>query len=275
MLRTRFTHFVNTTQQSAVSVVEYFNPLNTAYKSGIMDFYHEGGTRTAPAAGVSKVSFAPGIGPQVHLLLMADAFTSHLTGLVVMTGHTGVSSTTLLTETNLFPSIASPSTQTAFPGLNISSSITNVSLLNEPFYLALEELVANATLSSIFPFPSNNRLTLVGFIQLGTSYTAVTASVPSTDNAYLYNRTTLAVTYLLSFVFLLLTGIIGMHCLSANGEVSSNDFSHVLVATRNPKLDPVADILEVDPGPSSQSAACARLVFGEVDVPQSRIWGSF
>ncbi|KAJ7442307.1 hypothetical protein FB451DRAFT_113524 [Mycena latifolia] len=117
---------------------------------------------------------------------------------------------------------------------------------------ALQDLVANATLS---------------FIHLNTGTTTVTASIPSTENVYLYNRTTLAVTYILSFALLLIISVLGMYCLISNGEASSNDFSHLLVATRNPKLDPVADTVERDPGLSSESAARTRLMFGEVEVP--------
>ncbi|KAJ7116004.1 hypothetical protein C8R44DRAFT_219505 [Mycena epipterygia] len=191
-----------------------------------MDFYHEGGNRDNAPAGVEGVSFAPGIGAQAHLLSMADAFTDHLIGTILRDGRTGVmTSTTLLSETNLLDSLVSPSLETQFPGLNISSSITNVSQ-------ALQDLIANATLSFIHP---------------NTGSTTVSASVPSTDNVYLYNRTTLAATYLSSFVILLLTSIAGMYSLIANGEPSSNDFSHVLLATRNPRFTAFRDWIATAP----------------------------
>ncbi|KAJ7446674.1 hypothetical protein FB451DRAFT_1536862 [Mycena latifolia] len=82
-----YTHFFNGTQESRVSVTEYFNPLNTTYKSGQMDFYYVDGNRDNAAAGVEGVSFAPGIGPQVHLLSIADALSDHLNGEIVRNGH--------------------------------------------------------------------------------------------------------------------------------------------------------------------------------------------
>ncbi|KAF8196808.1 hypothetical protein K438DRAFT_1760280 [Mycena galopus ATCC 62051] len=116
-----------------------------------------------------------------------------------------------------------------------------------PVTQALEQLIANATLS---------------FVHLNTGNTTVTVAVPSTDNVYLYNRRTLAITYLLSLGILLLTSILGMYCLITNGEPSSNDFSQILVATRNPQLDVVADSVEAD-GLSSKASGRIRLQFGE------------
>ncbi|KAJ7765484.1 hypothetical protein DFH07DRAFT_810749 [Mycena maculata] len=251
------THFYNGTQDIWVSVVDFLDPLDTSWKGtnkNTMDFYSEGGNSSNPSAGVEGVSFAPGIGAQVHLLAMADALTARLTGSITRNANTGViASTTLLSETNIFASITSPNLQTQFPGLNVSSSVTNVTQ-------ALQQLVANATLS---------------YVHLNTGSTAVTALVPSTENVYLYNRTTLALTYLVSFAILLVTSIIGIYCLVANREASTNDFSQLLVATRNPNLDAVAEIVEADPGLSGKAAGRTRLMFREVDVPGRGVKAAF
>jgi hypothetical protein len=112
-------------------------------------------------------------------------------------------------------------------------------------------------------------------MHLNTGFTTVSASVPSTENVYHYNHTTLAATYLSFFVILLLISALGMYCLITNGEPSSNDFSHLLVATRNPKLDAVADTVEADPGLSGSAAGRTRLMFGEIDVPQRGVKAAF
>ncbi|KAJ7155378.1 hypothetical protein C8R43DRAFT_427693 [Mycena crocata] len=112
-------------------------------------------------------------------------------------------------------------------------------------------------------------------MDLNTGSAIVSASVPSTDDVYLYNRLTLGITYGLAFVLLLFASAMGMYCLIANGEPSSNDFSQLLVATRNPKLDPMAEPIEADPGLSGTSAARTRLMFGEVDVPGRGVKAAF
>ncbi|KAF7364222.1 hypothetical protein MSAN_01081800 [Mycena sanguinolenta] len=233
------THFYNSTQDIWVSVIDYLDPLNTTWKASNSDFnfFNEGGYTANPTAGVEGVSFAPGVGAPLHLLAMADAFTAHMIGDIAINSNTGdVLSTTLLSETGLFESIPSTVDSLPFPGINVTASTTNVTQ-------ALEQLIANATLS---------------FVNLNTGNTTVTAAVPSTDNVYLYNRKTLATTYLSSFVTLLLISVLGMYCLIANGEPSSNDFSQILVATRNPQLDMVADAVEAD-GLSSEALGRIRL----------------
>ncbi|KAJ6482004.1 hypothetical protein C8R45DRAFT_1003721 [Mycena sanguinolenta] len=233
------THFYNGTQDIWVSVVDYLDPLDTSWKAsnGSFDFFSEGAIHGNPSTGVPGVSFAPGVGGPVHLLAMADAFTAHMIGNIAINANTGAvfTTTTLLPET-LFEPIPSPVGSLPFPGMNVSSSITNVTQ-------ALEQLVANATLS---------------FVNLGTGNTTVTASVPSTDSVYQYNCKGLAGTYLSSFVILLFISILGMYCLIANGEPSSNDFSQILLATRNPQLDVVADAMETD-GVSSKTSGRIRL----------------
>ncbi|KAF8171185.1 hypothetical protein K438DRAFT_1982175 [Mycena galopus ATCC 62051] len=233
------THFYNGTQDIWVSVVDYLDPLNTTLKAsdGDYNFFNDGGYEVNPTTGVQGVSFAPGLGAPLHLLAMADAFTAHMIGDMAINSNTGdVLSTTLLSETGIFESIPSPIDSLPFPGINVTASITNVTQ-------ALEQLIANATLS---------------FVHLNTGNTTVTAVVPLTDNVYLYNRKTLAVTYLSSFAILLLISILGMYCLITNGESSSNDFSQILVATRNPQLDVVAEAMEVD-GLSSKASGRIRL----------------
>ncbi|KAJ7778242.1 hypothetical protein B0H16DRAFT_1711769 [Mycena metata] len=246
------THFFNSTQESNVAVVEYLAPLNTTYKAGqtLLGRILSDGTSVNEGQ-----SFRPGFGAQLHLLAMADAFTAHLTGYVWRDGHTGVIETdsTLLPETSLFGLIISPDVEPQFRGLNVSSSVTNMTP-------ALQQLIANATLS---------------YMQLNTGSTAVTATVPSTENVYSYTRTTLATTYLVSFAILVVISAFGMFCLISMGEPGSNDFSYLLVATRNPELDQVAAAVEEDQGISTQSVARTRLVFGDVQVPGRGVTTAF
>ncbi|KAF8196804.1 hypothetical protein K438DRAFT_1825574 [Mycena galopus ATCC 62051] len=86
------THFYNGTQDIWVSVVDYLDPLNTTWKASnsAFNFYNQGGYAANPSAGAEGVSFAPGVGTQVHLLAMADAFTAHMNGDVTVNGNTGV-----------------------------------------------------------------------------------------------------------------------------------------------------------------------------------------
>ncbi|KAJ7029243.1 hypothetical protein C8F04DRAFT_1117058 [Mycena alexandri] len=252
------THFFNSTQESTVSVVEFLAPLNTTYKAGqtLLGGILSDGAGDGQSDGVNDgQSFRPGFGAQLHLLAMADAFTAHLTGNIWRDGHTGVIETTntLLPETGLFGPIVSPDLTNQFRGLNVSSSVTNTTQ-------ALAQLIANATLS---------------YMQLNTGFTTVTATVPSTENVYSYTRTALATTYLVSFVILVLISGFGMFCLISIGEPGSNEFSYLLVATRNPNLDPVAAAVEEDPGLSTHSVARTRLVFGDVHVPGRGVTTAF
>ncbi|KAJ7142616.1 hypothetical protein C8R44DRAFT_865937 [Mycena epipterygia] len=198
----------------------------------------EGGDVAAPVVGLEGISFALGVGAQVHPLAMADAINNHLIGVILHTGITEIFAklNTLIAETNILQPLDSPSPSTPFTGLNVSSSITNISQ-------ALQDFVVNATL---------------GFINTGS--TTVDASAPSTDIVYAFRCRTLAVTYLLSFSILVMISGLGMLCLISNGEPSSNIFSQILVATRNPRLDPVAKAVKSD-GPSSGRT---RLTFGRV-----------
>ncbi|KAJ7443116.1 hypothetical protein FB451DRAFT_1437753 [Mycena latifolia] len=245
------THYFNGTQETRVSVVEFHEPLNTTYKSQGLDLYFQGGDRSTTAVGVEGVSFAPGIGTNVHSLAMADALDNHLTGTIFRNGNDGIltPTNTLIAETNLFEPIDGLSLGTPFPGLNVSSSVTNMSQ-------ALQDLVANATL---------------GFIHLNMGFITVDASVPSNNIIYSFKRRTLAVTYLLAFCILILISVAGMYCLISNGEPSSNDFSNLMVATRNPKLDPVAKEVKADAKVSGRM----RLMFGSVTMPDGEIEAVF
>ncbi|KAJ6507574.1 hypothetical protein DFH09DRAFT_1374954 [Mycena vulgaris] len=245
------THYFNGTQESHVSVVAFHQPLNTTYKSPKFGLYFAGGDMSTTAVGQQGVSFAPGVGAEVHPLAMADALNNHLAGSIFRNGNSGILSATdtLIAETNLLDPIDSLVLGTPFPGLNVSSSTTNMSQ-------ALQDLVANATL---------------GFIHLNMGFTTVTASGPSSDIVYFFKRSTLAITYLLSFSILVLISVAGMYCLIANGEPSSNNFSELLVATRNPKLDPIAKTLKADPKVSGQT----RLMFGAVTMPGGGVHAAF
>ncbi|KAJ6599739.1 hypothetical protein DFH09DRAFT_1355836 [Mycena vulgaris] len=231
------THYFNGTQESRVSVVEFHDPLNTTYRmnSFTMDL-------TSGTAGV----FAPGIGSHIHLLAMADAVSKHLEGSLVFGHYSTLTTTTLLTETNIFKPFdvdGSGQVQSQIYGLNTTASVTNVSQ-------ALQDLVANATL---------------GFIHLNTATTTVDATVSSNAIIYIYDRTSLVATYSVAMFLLVLMSAVGMFCLLQNGEPSSNKFSRLLVAMRNPDLDVVADAvnghaMDMDP-------ARVRLTFGEAALP--------
>ncbi|KAF8194851.1 hypothetical protein K438DRAFT_809539 [Mycena galopus ATCC 62051] len=182
---------------------------------------------------------------------MADAINDRLIGSINRNGNTGILDTTdtLIAETNIFDQIDGFSTGNPFPGLNVSSGIANVSR-------ALQDLVANAT---------------VGFIHLNIGFDTVTASVPSSDTVYVLKRSTLAITYLLSFSILILISAAGMFALISNGEPSSNDFSELLLATRNPRLDAVARTVKEDPHISAR----LRLMFGAVTMPDGEVEAVF
>ncbi|KAF8153604.1 hypothetical protein K438DRAFT_2078599 [Mycena galopus ATCC 62051] len=245
------THYVDGAQEIQVSVVMFHEPLNNTYRSSGLNLYAAGGNQNASIMGVPGVSFAPGIGAHVHPLAMADAVIAHLTGTIEWSGLSGFlfPTDTLIAETNILSTPDPISFDFPFPGLNISSSITNVSQ-------ALQDLFANATL---------------GFIHLNTAFTSVEVSVPSTDLVYAFARRKLGATYLLAFCVLVLISAAGMFCLFANGQPSSKNFSHLLVTTRNPKLDMVAKKVMTDPSWSAR----ARLQFGGIAMPDGEVIAMF
>jgi predicted permease len=100
-----------------------------------------------------------------------------------------------------------------------------------------------------------------------TAFTSVEVSVSSTDLLYAFAHRKLVSTYLLAFCILTLISAAGMLCLLSNGQPSSNNFSHLLIATRNPKLDTVAKKMITDPSWSAQ----ARLRFGGVAMPDGEV----
>ncbi|KAJ6578168.1 hypothetical protein B0H19DRAFT_1371122 [Mycena capillaripes] len=248
------THFFNGTQETTVSVLEYQEALNTTFKSNPYLLYSENGDPNGAALGVPGVSYAPGIGAHVHPLAMVDAMNGVLAGFVDRDINTGVLSKTQtrITETNLFQPIDTFYSGLLFPGLNMSTSVTNIST-------AFQQLIANTTL---------------GFIHFATGNTTVEAAVPSAENVYVFNHTTLGATYLVSFGILLLITIAGMVALFVNGEPKANNFSSFLAATRNPNLHPVTEAIKVDPD-LKREAARARLVFGEVVMPNGRVEPGF
>ncbi|KAJ6454775.1 hypothetical protein C8R47DRAFT_1329057 [Mycena vitilis] len=215
------THFANGTQESSVSVVKFLEPLDT--KKRYVPVFNEGGINNSnPYVGTPGVNFAPGLGSGLHYFAFADAMAARLLGVVQCDYHGTVSVTdTLVLETNLFesPFGFNASDTQRFTGLNSSTSITNISQ-------ALENLVANMTLSQF---------------HRGTGFIDVDAVVPSTDNIYFYNHRTLGAAYLSAFACLVAVNALGMACLVRNGEPASNSFTHLLIATRNVRLDAVAD----------------------------------
>ncbi|KAF7328221.1 hypothetical protein MVEN_02561900 [Mycena venus] len=245
------THYVDGAQEVQVSVAEFHEPLNNTYRFSGLNLYAAGGNPNASIVGVPGVSFAPGLGAHVHSLAMADAVTAHLAGSIEWSSHTAllISTDTLISETNMMSPIKPITFDYPITGLNISSSITNISQ-------GLQGLFANATL---------------GFIHLNTAFTSVEVSVPSTDLVYTFAHRRLITTYVLAICVLGLISAAGMFCLFANGQPSSNNFSHLLVATRNPKLDMVANKVMTDPSWSAQ----ARLQFGGVVMPDGGVTAVF
>jgi hypothetical protein len=99
----------------------------------------------------------------------------------------------------------------------------------------------------------------------------VNVSIPSTDIVYVFKRRNLATTYVLAFCVLVLISVAGMFCLFSNGQPSSNDFSRLLIATRNPALDLLAKALTRDPSVPPR----VRLLFGEVAMPDGEVNTAF
>ncbi|KAJ6511710.1 hypothetical protein DFH09DRAFT_1374384 [Mycena vulgaris] len=253
------THFFNATQEISVSVVEFHDALNTTFKSGAYKLYNQdGGVYTLDGnntVGVEGVSYAPGIGANVHTFAMVDALNNILSGSISRDANTGVftPTQTRITETGLFEPLDSFSPGLQYPGLNLSIGVTN-------FSKALQDLVANATL---------------GFIQFNTGFTTVPASVPTTENVYVFNRTTLGATYLVAFAILLLITVAGVFALITNGEPSANKFSALLATTCNPHLLPVAEAVKADPELTRGVAGSARLMFGAVTMPSGAVEPGF
>ncbi|KAJ7122520.1 hypothetical protein C8R43DRAFT_1241247 [Mycena crocata] len=226
------THYFNGTQESRVSVVEFHDPLNTMYR------HLDGGL--SPTIGPvtlfanstqPNILFSPGIGSHVHLLAMADSLSTHLQGSLIINGFVGdLNTTTKMIQTNIFQpytvqSVRAVDAKVKVLGINTTARITNVSQ-------GLQDMVANATL---------------GFINLNVGFTAADVTVKSTDTVYVYDRTTLIATYTASFLVLLIMSSVGMFSMVRNGEPSSNRFSRLLVALRNPELDEVAEAVEGRP----------------------------
>jgi hypothetical protein len=117
------THFVNGTQQSSVSVVEFHDTLNTTQRRPNVTQVFDGGTG----------KFVAGLAAPLHAFALADAITLRLLGAIIRfpdgpIQHFGNGTGTLLLETDLFesPGLFNLSTR-QFPGVNVSSSVTNIS----------------------------------------------------------------------------------------------------------------------------------------------------
>ncbi|KAJ7875123.1 hypothetical protein B0H14DRAFT_3130829 [Mycena olivaceomarginata] len=200
------THFFNGTQESRVSVVEFHAPLNTTYKSPDSSGYYA--TALTPLDGsADSTQFLPGVGSHVHLLAIADSLSAHLEGSILIDGHSGVllAPTTMMMETNLF--VPYGSADDPMMGIRTTEHVRNVSQ---------------------------------GFVKLSAGFTTVVATVASPDIVYVYHHTTLITTYSAAFLVLVLISATGMFSAVKNGEPSSNNFSKLLVALRNPDLEAVA-----------------------------------
>ncbi|KAF7366802.1 hypothetical protein MSAN_00938500 [Mycena sanguinolenta] len=231
------THYFNGTQESSVTVWEFHEPLNTAYRQEDGD----GGTSLFVNSTQPGVVFSPGVGGQVHLLAIADAISAHLQGSLIIDGHFDtLTSTTLVMETNLFEPYNVETVgaiRAANVGINTTAVVTDISQ-------ALQDFVANVTL---------------GFVNLAMGTVTVDASVNSQDLVYIYDRKTLIATYSSTFAVLVLMSAIGMFCLFKNGESSSNSFSRLLLASRNPELDVVVDAMVENHGLEADGM---RLLYG-------------
>ncbi|KAJ7899259.1 hypothetical protein B0H14DRAFT_2674205 [Mycena olivaceomarginata] len=222
------THYFNGTQESRVSVVEFHDPLNTIYRHIDAGPKPVIGPVSLFVNSTSPDTFGPGIGTHVHLLAMADSLSQRLQGSVIIDGfHGDLNTTTFMMQTNIFEpysvdSLRTGESQDRVFGINTTAHVTNVSQ-------ALQDMVANATL---------------GFINLNSGFTTEEATVRLTDIVYVYDRKTLIATYSVAFFLLLLMSGVGMFSMMKNGEPSSNKFSRLLVALRNPELDAVAEAVE-------------------------------
>ncbi|KAJ7241684.1 hypothetical protein B0H12DRAFT_1221488 [Mycena haematopus] len=241
---TAYAHYFNGTQETSVTVTAFHEPLNTTYRQANSGF--AGTSLFANSAQPGSV-FSPGVGGQVHLLAIADAISTHLQGSLIIDGHFNtLSSTTLVTETNLFE----PYDVETLSAIGNANAGINTTAVVKDISQALQDLVANVTL---------------GFVNLATGNTTVSASVNSQDLVYVYDHKTLIATYATTFVLLVAMSLIGMFCLLKNGEPSSNSFSRLLLASRNPELDVVADAMVAKPGSEADGV---RLVFGDDLDPQ-------
>ncbi|KAJ7450188.1 hypothetical protein FB451DRAFT_1566686 [Mycena latifolia] len=241
------THFFNGTQATEVSVVAFHDALNTTFKSGAYKLYNENGGLygESPTVGVSGVSYAPGIGAHVDAFALVDALNGVLAGSINRDANTGVftSTNTRITQTNLFAPLDAFAPGLQYLGMNVSAGVSATSLSQ-----SLQALVANATL---------------GFIHFNTGFATVSATVPSTDNVYVFTRKLLGATYLVAFGVLLCISGARMAALIANGEPSTNAFSA--------RCWPVKEDLALKSG----AAGSARLMFGAVAMPSGRVEPGF
>ncbi|KAJ6464022.1 hypothetical protein C8R45DRAFT_1175287 [Mycena sanguinolenta] len=252
---TASTHYFNGTQESSVSVAEFHAPLNTTYREGssIAGF---GGTSLFGDSSQSSGVFSPGVGGQVHLLTMADALSTHLQGSLIIDGHFGtLTSTTLVTETTLFEPYDVETLSevgSANAGVNTTAAVTDMSQ-------ALQDLVANVTL---------------GFVSLALGNITVDASVTPQGLVYVYDHKTLIATYAVTFIILVAMSVVGLFCLVKNDEPSTNSFSQLLLASRNPELELVADAMVGKRGPEAKARG-VRLVYGDDLHPErgNRMFG--
>ncbi|KAJ7241687.1 hypothetical protein B0H12DRAFT_1236931 [Mycena haematopus] len=247
---TAYAHYFNGTQESSVTVTAFHEPLNTTYRQVDRGF---GGTSLFANSTQPGSVFSPGVGGQVHLLAIADAISTHLEGSLTIDHFGTLASTTLMMETSLFEPYDAETLNelgSANPGINTTAVVKDISQ-------ALQDLVANVTL---------------GFVNLATGNITVSASVNSQDLVYVYDHKTLILTYSTTFLLLLVMSATGMFCLVNNGEPSSNAFSRLLVASRNPELDVVVEAMVVARGPGLDADVDrVRLVFGEDLHPN---WGN-
>ncbi|KAJ7894517.1 hypothetical protein B0H14DRAFT_2683449 [Mycena olivaceomarginata] len=216
------THYFNGTQESRVSVVEFHDPLNTIYRHLDAGPKPVIGPVSLFVNSTSPDTFGPGIGTHVHLLAMADSLSQRLQGSVIIDGfHGDLNTTTFMMQTNIFEPYSVDSLRTG--GVAGSRLCINTTRPCHHVSQALQDMVANATL---------------GFINLNSGFTTAEATYTSTI------ARTLIATYSVAFFLLLLMSGVGMFSMMKNGEPSSNKFSRLLVALRNPELDAVAEAVE-------------------------------
>lgn len=195
------TSFLNNTQSTEISIVSYMDPINNAYVAPSDCRSH--GWNIEPPAGLSHA---------VNYHAICQLFVETLTGTVIaaiINDNGQLEFNTSIVTTNLF------TVNETIGAWTFKPTVANLSQ-------GLSDLLANTT---------------VAFLSSTSSTTDASAVVTSPDVVWAYDATRLWIIYGIGIGFTLIFGGFGMGCLFVNGSPGSNDFSHLLAATRNPQLD--------------------------------------
>jgi hypothetical protein len=234
--------FINSTQINAVNILEYHEPLNmsTKFTPDLCrpDYFQNGTVNT------HICNYPTGQGQAINLLALADSFSSHLEGPILVPYHTGTPTynrtTDLIGMTDLF-------TLTLQAALHLNTVAGGIANLSQ----RLTDLMANMTLN---------------FMNIdGIGNTSVLASIPSTTSVFKYNWWSHILTYVIAVLITSIIAVIGLTSLISNGVESSNTFSQIMVTTRNPRLDLIAR------GACLGSAAVQNMSFYDVQLKYGKI----